>query len=68
MGRWPTSWTDLESLVKKRADRQPPGGWEDLRKRVRVNFNLTLDAVGRQGVDSFDGIMPIYGPYPTARN
>lgn len=56
--KWPTSWEDLESLsaAPGDADYPLPDDWDETRRYVEINFDLTLDEVAKQQVESFDAI------------
>jgi len=58
--KWPASWKDLESVsATGGTDFLPPGGWDEIRAYVEINFNLTLGDVAKQRVEDFDAIKPV---------
>ncbi len=60
--KWPALWENLESIsTTTDTDLVPPGGWDETRTYVEINFNLTLDEVANQQFDRFSAIKPI-GP------
>jgi hypothetical protein len=58
-GKWPTSWTDLESTPSTGIGFLPPGRADEIRQFVKIDFNLTLSRVADQEFDEFRGIVPI---------
>jgi len=59
---WPSSWDDLKNVDPE------PDAWydfEEMQKRVQIDFSLTTEQVAEMTVDDFDAIKPIgpnYGP------
>jgi hypothetical protein len=68
-GKWVKSWEDLEHVIVP-PDRHHlrdrwPQGIDEVRKRVRINFELTRDQVAAMNVEGFSAVQPVgpnYGP------
>lgn len=58
--RWPTSWSEFESISAKMSPGEfRSADWTAIRALVVINFDLTLEDVANQPLDSFDAIEPI---------
>ena len=67
-GKWPTSWDDLARVPPDR--NHPSFRWPDeigeIRKRIRINFDVTTAQVIARGKDHFTAVEqtgPNYGPH-----
>lgn len=63
-GTWPKSWEQLATNLPNQSASPPlsPDQIERLRRRVRINFDLTTAQVAAQDEEHFSAIGPI-GPY-----
>lgn len=57
-GEWPTSWKDLESDSATNGTGPLAVGWDEIRTYVEIDFDLTLDEVAKQRVETFSAIKP----------
>jgi hypothetical protein len=66
-GQWPTGWDELLSAATPPDDgREQRPTFEELKKRVRVDFSMTADEVAASDPEHFTAIVqtePNFGPY-----
>jgi hypothetical protein len=61
-GQWPRSWDDLRRLSPSRESMWKwPSDIDEIQKRIRIDFSLTIADVAKQNPDSFHAIQQI-GP------
>ena len=65
--KWPTSWDDLQAVLGASAA-LPAGRWRQIQSHVEVDFNLTLEEVGKQSAGRFDAIKSREPPAPNANS
>ena len=66
-GKWPENWGQLGSEPKfnDRGNLKWPEDSQEIKRRVKVNFDLTLADVARMDVTDFSAVRPIGPNYGT---